>query len=108
VFGEVGPCLPVILIEGVLDRNNGILLHIAEVEVGKFGTSDPLARVGVGVLEIQVVFSILEELGGRDIKCNLDFTFISSLLDGLRKEFQRFVGTGYVWGESSLITDIDG
>lgn len=108
MFGEVGPCLPIILVEGVLNRNNRVLLDIAEVQVGKFGTGDPLARVGVGVLEIQVVFAILVKLGGRDIKRDLDFTFIPSLLDGLRKEFQRFVGSRYVWGESSFITDIDG
>ena len=30
---EVGPSFPVVLIEGILDRDDGVLLNVADVEV---------------------------------------------------------------------------
>jgi hypothetical protein len=60
---EVCPGLPVILVERILHRNNWVLLDVAQIEVRKLNTRDPLARVRIGVLEVKVVFAVLVELG---------------------------------------------
>jgi hypothetical protein len=51
VLGKVGPCLPVVLVEGVFDRNNVVLLDEVVVDLGEFFTGEPLGGVRVGVLE---------------------------------------------------------
>ena len=40
--GEVSPSFPVVLVEGILDGDDGVLLDVADVEVGKFDTGEPL------------------------------------------------------------------
>lgn len=52
VLGEVGPRFPIILVEGVLDRDDRVLLNVAEIKVSEFDARDPFGRVGVGVFEI--------------------------------------------------------
>lgn len=52
---EVAPGLPVILSEGVLDGDNGVLGSELLVLVGKLLVGNPLLGVGVGVLEVKVV-----------------------------------------------------
>lgn len=53
VLEEVAPCLPVILGEGVLNGDNGVLLSKALVEVSKLLVGEPLALVGVRVLWVK-------------------------------------------------------
>ena len=60
--GEVAPRLPVVLVEGVLDRHDRVLLDVAEVKVRKLNTRDPLRGVRVRVLEVKVVLALLVEL----------------------------------------------
>src|SRR5690606_24475095 len=106
--GEVGPGLPVILIEGVLDGDNGVLLNVGEVEIGEFLASDPLGGIGVGVLEVEVVLAVLVELGRGNIESDLDLALIAGLLDGLSEEFERLIGARNVGSESTLVTNVDG
>jgi hypothetical protein len=63
VCSEVRPSLPVILVEGVFNRDDGVLLDVAEVEVGQLLAGDPLGWVRVGVLEVKIVLAILVEFG---------------------------------------------
>ena len=63
VGGEVRPRLPVILVEGVFDRDDGVLFDVTKVEVRELLSGNPLGRVGVGVLEVKIILSILVELG---------------------------------------------
>ncbi len=62
MLGEVCPSLPVILVEGVFDRDDGVLFDVTEVEVRELLSGNPLGGVGVGVLEVKIVLSILVEL----------------------------------------------
>jgi hypothetical protein len=48
----VRPCLPVVLVEGVLDRADVVLLDVAVVEVGELFAGEPLGGVRVGVLTV--------------------------------------------------------
>ncbi|TQS33385.1 hypothetical protein Golomagni_06272, partial [Golovinomyces magnicellulatus] len=63
VGAQVRPRLPVVLVEGVLDRGDRVLLDEAEVDVGELLAREPLGRVRVGVLEVEVVLALLVELG---------------------------------------------
>jgi hypothetical protein len=104
----VGPGIPIILVEGVLDRNDRVLLNVAEVEIGKLNASDPLAWIRVGVLEIQIVFTLLVKFRGSDVQSNLDLALITGFLDSLGQELERFFSTRNVGSEATLVTDIDG
>ena len=104
----MSPRLPVVLVEGVLDRDDGVLLDVAEVEVRELLARDPLAGVRVGVLEVEVVLALLVELGGGNIESDLDAALVASLLDGLSQELEGLLSTGDVGGETSLITEVDG
>lgn len=48
--GELGPRLPVILVEGVLNGDDGVLGHQVVVVLGKLFTGQPRGGVRVGVL----------------------------------------------------------
>jgi len=118
----VGPSLPVVLGEGVLDGADVVLLAVAVVESGELLTGEPLGSVGLGVLhmsfvpafmkiadlEVKVVLALLVELGGSDIETDLDLASVAGLLDGLGKELEGFLGTRNIGGETSLITNVGG
>lgn len=48
--GELGPSLPVVLVEGVFDGDNGVLGNQVVVVLTEFFTGQPLGGVRVGVL----------------------------------------------------------
>jgi len=109
IGGEMGPSFPIILVEGVLDRDDGVLLNVADVEVGELDTSEPLRGIGIGVLKVEIVLALvaLVKLRGGDIESDLDLALVTSLLDGLAEELKRFICARHVWGKSSLIANID-
>ena len=102
------PRLPVVLVEGILNRDDGVLLDVAEVEVRELDTRDPLRGVRVGVLEVEVVLAVLVELRRRDIESDLDLALVTRLLDSLREELKGLLSAGNVGRETTLITDVDG
>lgn len=67
VGGEVSPSLPVVLVERILNGDNGVLLNVANVEVRELDAGKPFRGIGIGVLEVKIVFSILVELRGGNI-----------------------------------------
>ena len=107
VGGEVRPSLPIVLVEGILDGDDGILLNIADVKVGELDTSEPLRGIGVGVLEVEVVLPVFVELGGGNIESDLDLALITGFFNGLTEELKRLFCSGHVGGESSLVANID-
>ena len=104
----MSPGLPIILIEGVLNGHNGVLLDVAEIQIRKLLASDPLGGVGVGVLEVKVVLAFLIEFGRCDVEGNFDLALIARLLDGLTEELERLFSTRDVGSKASLVTNIDG
>ena len=108
IGGEVRPSLPIVLVEGILDGDDGVLLNIADVKVGELDTSEPLRGIGVGVLEVEVVLAVLVELGGGNIESNFDLALITGFFNGLTEELKRFFCSRHVGGESSLVANIDG
>lgn len=57
VGGDVGPGLPVVLVERVLNADDRELLHEALVDVCQLVHVHPLALIRAGVLEVKVVLS---------------------------------------------------
>ena len=103
---DVSPRLPVVLVEGVLDRHDRILLDVAEVEVRKLDAGNPFRWVRVRVLEVKVVLALLVELRRSDIECDLDLALIASLLDSLGEELEGFLSTRDVGCETTLVTNV--
>ena len=107
---EVGPGLPVVLSEGVLNADNRVLLSQGLVQLGELLVCKPLALVAVGVLEVKVVLLLigLVELAGCNIHGDLDLASVASLLDGLGDEVERLLGGLNVRGNTTLVTDVSG
>jgi len=105
---EVAPGLPVVLSEGVLDADNGILASKRLVEVGKLLVGEPLGGVAVGVLEVQVVLLGvgLVELAGGNIKGNLDLAGVAGLLNGFGDQVESLLGSLNVGGHTTLVTNV--
>lgn len=108
LLGEVRPSIPVILVEGVLNRDDRVLLDVAQVEVGELNTRDPLGRIRVGVLEVKVVLAVLVKLGRGDVKRDLDLALVTRLLDSLGEQLKRLLRTRDIGRKPTLITNVDG
>jgi hypothetical protein len=107
---EVAPGLPVVLSEGVLDGDNGVLGSELLVLVGKLLVGDPLALVGVGVLEVKVVLLLvgLVELGGGNVHGDLDLASVAGLLNGVGDEVKGLLGGLNIGSNTTLVTDVAG
>ncbi|RUP06151.1 hypothetical protein BC936DRAFT_140460 [Jimgerdemannia flammicorona] len=57
------------------------MVHKILVNFGKLLASQPGVRIGVRVLEIEVIFAILIEFRSSHVHPNLDFASVASLLD---------------------------
>ena len=107
-LGEVAPGLPVVLGEGVLDADDGVLLGKVSVELRKLLIGEPLGGVALRVLEVQVVLLLLSlvELAGGNVHGDLDLTGVAGLLDGLGDEVKGLIGGLDVGGDTALVTDV--
>lgn len=105
---EVAPCLPVILSEGVLNADDGVLAGKVLVQVGQLLIGEPLGGIAVRVLEVKVVFLgiRLVELARGDVHGDVDFASVASLLDGLGDQVQSLLGSLNVRGNTTLVTDV--
>jgi hypothetical protein len=107
---EVAPGLPVVLSEGVLDGDNGVLGSEGLVEVGKLLVGEPLGGVALGILEVKIVLLgiLLVELAGGNIHGNLDLASVASLLNGLGDEVESLLGGLNIRSDTTLVTDVTG
>lgn len=105
---EVGPGLPVILSEGVLDRDDRVLGGQGLVKVGELLVGEPLALVRVGVLEVQVVLLLvgLVELAGSNVHGDLHLASIAGLLDGLGDQVKSLLRGLDIGSNTTLVSDI--
>lgn len=107
---EVRPGLPVILSEGVLNGDNGVLLGEGLVELSELLVGEPLALVALGVLEVEVVLLLLGlvELAGGDVHSDLDLASVASSLDGLGDEVESLLGGLNIGSNTTLVTNVAG
>lgn len=78
--GQVGIAVKVILVKGVLNADDGVLLAVVAVLLLQLGASLQLLWVWILGLEVQVVLAVLEELASRNIHANLHLALIPGLL----------------------------
>lgn len=105
---EVAPGLPVVLSEGVLDGDDGVLAGQRLVQVGQLLVGEPLGGVALGVLEVQVVLALLVELGRGDVQSNVDLAGVAGLLDGLGDQVEGLLGGLDIGSNTTLITNVAG
>lgn len=107
-LGEVAPGLPVVLGEGVLDGDDGVLLAEVRVHAGELLVGDPLGRVGLGVLEVKIVLLLvlLVELAGGDVHGDLHLAGVASLLNGIGNELESLLGGLDIGSNTTLVTDV--
>ena len=107
---EVRPGLPVILSEGVLDGDDGVLLGEGLVELSELLVGEPLALVGLGVLEVKVVLLLVDlvELAGGNVHGDLDLTGVTGSLNGLGDEVKSLLGGLNIGSDTALVTDVAG
>lgn len=78
--GEVGIAVKIILVEGVLNADDRVLLAVAAVLLLQLRASLDLLWIRVLGLEVQVVLVVLKELAGSNVHANLHLAHISSFL----------------------------
>jgi hypothetical protein len=105
---EVSPGLPVILSEGVLDGDNGVLGSELLVLVGELLVGNPLLGVGLGVLEVKIVLLgvNLVELGRGNIHGDVHLASVAGLLDGLSDKLESLLGGLNVGSDTTLVTNV--
>lgn len=125
--GELGPRLPVVLVEGVLNGDNRVLGHKVVVVLTELFTSQPLGGVRVGVLgfqridklvpgksrlrkdqtylEVEIVLSILVEFRRSDVQGDGNLAFVTGSLDSFNQELERVLGTLDGRSETTFISD---
>ena len=105
---EVTPSLPIILGKRILDTDNGILGRQGLVLIGQLLIRNPLGRIAVGILEIEIVlFDIrLVELARRHVDTNVDLARVPGLLDGTGNDVESLFGRVNIGRHTTLITDI--
>jgi hypothetical protein len=120
--GELGPRLPVVLVEGVLDGNDGVLGDQVVVVLTELFTSQPLGGVRVGVLragnqqksptlqmethlEVEIVLAVLVEFGRSDVQSDGDLALVTGGLDGFNQKLERVLGTLDGRSETTLVSD---
>merc|ERR1719361_2655491 len=80
----------------------------ALVHLQKLVGGNPIALLGLRVLEIQVILALLEELASRNIHADKDFSFVTRLLDGFNQELQGLGIVLEVWSKTALVTHSGG
>lgn len=105
---EVAPGLPVILSEGVLDGDDGVLGSQLLVQVGELLIGDPLGGVTLRVLEVEVVLLLLSlvELAGGNVHGDGHLASVAGLLNGIGDEVKSLLGGLNVGSDTTLVTDV--
>ena len=105
---EVAPGLPIILSEGVLDGDNGVLGSKLLVQVGELLVGDPLGGVAIGVLEVEVVLLLLGlvELAGGNVHGDRHLASVAGLLNGIGNEVKSLLGGLNIGSDTTLVADV--
>lgn len=86
-LSQVSPSGPIVLVERILDRDDVVFLGVRNVEIGEFDSGEPFGRVGLRVLEVEIVLSVLVELRRASVN-----SFNFDEFDSLRRKRRRCDG----------------
>merc|ERR1712032_813346 len=88
-----------------------IWMAVAEVSLAypsQLVAGDPVLRLALGVLEVQVVLAVLAEFARSNVHSDKDLAFITRNLNSLHEELKGLPVVLEVWGEATLVTDGSG
>jgi len=105
---ELDKGIPVILSKPVLEGHDGVVTEVPPVEVGELLSGEPLGRVRVRVLEVQVVLAIVVELGCGSVHANGNLASVAGLGDGGLEELESLTGVLDVGGKAALVANVGG
>mmetsp|Transcript_74633 Transcript_74633/g.216544 ORF Transcript_74633/g.216544 Transcript_74633/m.216544 type:complete len:369 (+) Transcript_74633:49-1155(+) len=110
VLGEWAVAVPVVLIEGVLDGDHGVLLDPTLVVLRELLRGHQRLALLLLVLPIQVVLLVLRdvELGRGDVSADLHLGLVARLLNGGHQDLQGLVTLEHIRGESAFVSDVRG
>mmetsp|Transcript_117262 Transcript_117262/g.163140 ORF Transcript_117262/g.163140 Transcript_117262/m.163140 type:complete len:324 (-) Transcript_117262:619-1590(-) len=108
LLGEELPSSPIILVEGVLDRDHGVVVDERLVQLSQFLARHLLRAVVVLSLEIQVVQLLvaLPELRCSDVHAYLHLTRVARLLDGGDNEIEPLFVVQDIGSKATLVSNI--
>ena len=106
LLAEESVSSPIVLLEGILNGHDGVVLDELDVELGHLLLGLLLTTT---LLEHEVVETVLSvELGGGAVHSNAALLGVSSLLNGLREDVETLNVALDAGGETTLITDVGG
>ena len=104
---DLGPVVPIVLVKGILNGDDGVLVAKLLVEGNHLITSEHEASILVGAsgLEVKIiVVSLDHELRGGNVKTDGDLVEVSSSLGGLHDHLKAGLNIAGR-GEATLVTD---
>eukprot|EP00128_Syssomonas_multiformis_P001164 Colp12_sorted_trinity150504_noHs@28271 len=105
---ELGPLLPVILLERIFDGADGVLADERLVQLTKLFARQVVLGLTVGILKVKIVLSILKELRRSNVHANLNLPGVTSLFDSSNEKVKTLLVILDVGSKATLITDIAG
>mmetsp|Transcript_74964 Transcript_74964/g.165560 ORF Transcript_74964/g.165560 Transcript_74964/m.165560 type:complete len:325 (+) Transcript_74964:248-1222(+) len=105
---EVLVSIPVVLVEGILDGNEGVLVQPCLVIICQLWSSLLHLCWAAWILEVQVVMLLLRsvELGSCNICANLHLVAVARLGDCFHKNIQGLIVVLHVWCKATLIANV--
>ena len=80
---EINLIIFVNLVKGILNGDDRSILDESVIHLAKLLRRNPVGRVRLGVLEVEIVLAVLVELGGGHVHADLDLAGVAGLLDGV-------------------------
>lgn len=109
-LGHVGVSCPIVLIEGIFNWFNWVMVNKVFVECGELLRIDLEFTVVFRVLEVQVVDILVshKEFWGGHIHAEINFAQMARFFNGLHQEVESFLVVLDAGCEASLVTDVSG
>lgn len=98
----------IILIEGIFHGHHWVVLSKIDIHLHHFVSSLDLRTIIISGLEVQVILAIHIELRRSDIHADLDFSTVSSFINGSHKKVETLSIVLNVRGEATFVSYIDG
>lgn len=106
--GQGRPGIPVILVKGVLNGNNGVLLDPASVKISQLFRLQPQTFVRVGVLKVEIVLALFEKLRGSHVHADFNLSSVTGQFNRLLDQLECLLIFKNVGRKSSLVANTGG
>ena len=103
---ELGPRIPIVLVVGVLDRHDRVVLDHVLVDGGQLVGAHHQRWVRLLAFEVQVVLAVLVELASRYVHADFHLAGVAGLLDGCLEQLEALHVVLDRRGETALVSDV--